>query len=189
LPEQLVQEARHIRDESARIEKIVQQFLEFAKPREPVMEPLDLEALVCEVMSVQSSAHENDGIEIRVRTEPVNMALDRSFMIEVLENLVRNAAQALKDEGTIEVTLQTLAQEVQIVVEDNGPGIDAANRERIFDLYFTTHEQGSGLGLSLTTQMVSAMGGHLELDDNPGLDGQGARFVIHFPKSIRKQGA
>ena len=180
LPEQLVQEARHIRDESARIEKIVQQFLEFAKPRQPVMEMLDLQALVTEITSVQSSVHENDGIDINVSTEPVSMSLDRNFMIETLENLMRNAAQAMDEKGKIEVTLRSFSRQVQIVVADNGPGIDPSLRERIFDLYFTSHEQGSGLGLSLTTQMVSSMGGHLELDDEPGLEGRGARFVIHF---------
>ncbi len=103
-------------------------------------------------------------------------------MIEVLENLMRNAADALEGQGIIEITLQNSTDGVEIIVADNGPGIDPANRERIFDLYFTTRRQGTGLGLSLTAQMVSSMGGHLVLDHEPGVDGRGARFVIQLPK-------
>ena len=106
-------------------------------------------------------------------------------MIEILENLIRNAAQAIGTDGNIEVTLRSLPLEIQIMVADNGPGISPAIRERIFDLYFTSHEQGSGLGLSLTSQMVTAMGGHLELQDQAGPEDQGACFMIHFPHSSR----
>jgi signal transduction histidine kinase len=182
LPEKMEDQVGHIRDESSRIENIVQQFLEFAKPREPLMETVDLAELVSGAVSVQSSVHENDGIEVRISTEPVTAVLDRSFMIEVLENLMRNAAEALEGQGIIEITLRNSSDGAEIVVADNGPGIDAANRERIFDLYFTTRRQGTGLGLSLTAQMVSAMGGHLVLDHEPGVDGRGARFVIQLPK-------
>ncbi len=181
LPDSLEEQACHIRDESGRIEKIVQQFLDFAKPREPVLEVVDLAALVSGAVSVQSSVHEEDNIEIRVSTEPVTLPLDRSFMIEVLENLLRNAAEALEGKGLIEVSVRSQGGMVEVGVADNGPGIDPDHRERIFDLYFTTRRQGSGLGLSLTAQMVSAMGGLLILDDGPGLEGRGCRFVIRFP--------
>jgi len=82
----------------------------------------------------------------------------------------------------IEISAETVQDEVVVVVADNGPGIPPENREKVFDLYFTTRASGSGLGLSLTAQMVSALGGHLDLDDQPGIDGRGARFVIRLPK-------
>ncbi len=182
LPEGLAGQMGHIRDESSRIEKIVQQFLDFAKPRQPQLESVDLAALVSGAISVQSSVHEDGDIEIRVRTEPTVATLDRSFMIEVLENLIRNAAEALDGRGIIEITLRNSADGAEISVADNGPGIDPANRERIFDLYFTTRRQGTGLGLSLTAQMVMSMGGSLVLDEGPGVDGRGARFVIQLPQ-------
>lgn len=178
LPDGLENQLGHIQAESSRIEKIVQQFLNFAKPRQPQIEQVDLAALVSGVAGVQSSVHENDGIEIRVKTESVIVDLDRSFMIEVLENLMRNAAEALGDEGIIELSLVATPDGAEVIVADNGPGIDQANRERIFDLYFTTRREGTGLGLSLTNQMVGSMGGHLRLDDAPGVDGRGTRFVI-----------
>ncbi len=182
LPGNLGDQLGHIRDESSRIESIVQQFLDFAKPREPHMETVDLAALVSGAAGVQSTAHGSDGVEIKVSTEPVTAVLDRSFIIEVLENLIRNAADALEGQGIIEVTLTNSSRGPEISVADNGPGIDPENRERIFDLYFTTRREGTGLGLSLTNQMVSALGGNLVLDDSPGIDGRGARFIIQLPK-------
>ncbi len=182
LPETMGDQVGHIRDESRRIENIVQQFLDFAKPRQPNLESVDLAELVSGAVSVQSSVHESDGIEMRVRTEPTVAEVDRSFMIEVLENLMRNAADALDGQGIIEVTLQSTNKGIEIVVADSGPGIDPANRERIFDLYFTTRREGTGLGLSITAQMVSSMGGLLVLDDAPGIGTDGARFVIHLSK-------
>ena len=95
LPESLGDQLGHVRDESRRIENIVRQFLEFAKPRQPHLESVELSELVQSVVNVQSSVHENDGIEIRVQVVPVHAVLDRSFMVEVLENLMRNAAEAL----------------------------------------------------------------------------------------------
>ena len=69
----------------------------------------------------------------------------------------------------------------EIVVADDGPGVPAEDRDRIFDLYYTTRPEGTGVGLSLTAQMASAMGGMLVLDDQPGLDKRGARFVVRLP--------
>jgi len=175
-------QARHIRNESARIEKIVQQFLEFSTPRKPMPQRLDLGHLIRETVAVQASAHGMNNVEFKVDVADHEVLLDRSFLIEVLENLLRNAVEAMDGSGVIQVSSETMGGEVVVVVADNGPGIPAENREKVFDLYFTTRAAGSGLGLSLTAQMVSALGGHLDLDDKPGLDGRGARFVIRLPK-------
>ncbi len=175
-------QALHIRNESARIEKIVQQFLEFSTPRQPMPQRLNLGELIRETVAVHASAHGMSDMEFRVNVADHDVLLDRSFLIEVLENLLRNAVEAMEASGVIEVSTETKGDEVVVVVADNGPGIPPENREKVFDLYFTTHAAGSGLGLSLTAQMVSALGGHLDLDDHPGVDGRGARFVIRLPR-------
>ncbi len=183
LQETVKVQARHIRDESARIEKIIQQFLDFSTPRQPIPQRLNLGELIRETVAVQASAHGMNNVEFRVEAADHEVLLDRSFLIEVLENLLRNAVEAMDGSGVIQVSAEAVKDEVVVVVADNGPGIPLENREKVFDLYFTTHAAGSGLGLSLTAQMVSALGGHLDLDDQPGLDGRGARFVIRLPKS------
>ena len=182
LEEKVKVQALHIRNESARIEKIIQQFLEFSTPRQPMPQRLDLGELITETVAVQASAHGMRDVEFRVEVTDHEVLLDRSFLIEVLENLLRNAVEAMAGSGVIEISAETVGDEVVVVVADNGPGIPPENREKVFDLYFTTRASGSGLGLSLTAQMVSALGGHLDLDDHPGVDGRGARFVIRLPK-------
>jgi signal transduction histidine kinase len=180
--EKVRDELRHITDESGRIESIVQQFLLFTKPREPVFESFDLGIVVRESVAVQSAAGRAQSIEFITDPPRVDVELDRQFVIEILENLLRNSVDALDGEGRVEVTVQSKESDVVIHVADNGPGISAADRERIFDLYYTSRPEGHGLGLSLATQMVSSMDGSLHVADGPGLDGKGVRFAARFPR-------
>ena len=181
LPEAVRDQAGHIRDESARIEHIVQQFLTFARPREPICEMVDLAALVREVVAVQADALATDDLTFSAYAPGLTAEVDRQFVIECLENLLRNAAAALDGRGKVLVSLIAAGDWAEIVVADDGPGVPAADHDRIFDLYYTTRPEGTGLGLSLAAQMVSAMGGQLLLDAEPGLDGRGARFVVRLP--------
>jgi signal transduction histidine kinase len=181
LPAGVRDQVRHIRDESARIEDIVQRFLIFTKPRKPVFEILDLAALVRDVVDLQAAALTAADLTFSTYAPGLQAEVDRRFMIEILENLLRNAAQAMQGPGKVLVSLIARGEWAEIVVADNGPGVPAADRERIFDLYFTTRPEGTGLGLSLTAQMVAAMAGQLSLDTEPGLDNRGARFVVRLP--------
>ena len=181
LPEAVGEQARHIRDESARIEEIVQQFLTFAKPREPVFERVDLATIVREVVDLQAAALASDDLTFSAYAPGLEAEVDRQFVIEILENLLRNAAEALGGRGKVMVSLIASGDWAEIVVADNGPGVAEVDGDRIFDLYYTTRPEGTGLGLSLTAQMVSAMGGLLVLDTEPGLDNRGARFVARLP--------
>lgn len=182
LPEEVRRELGHITDESGRIESIVQQFLQFTKPRQPVFEKFDLGAVIRESVAVQAAAGRAQRIEFVTDPPEVEVTLDRQFVIEVLENLLRNAVDALAGNGRVEVDLKAGDSEVTIRVADNGPGISDSDRKRIFDLYYTSRPEGTGLGLSLATQMVSAMDGSLRVAEGPGLDGKGACFVVRFPR-------
>lgn len=189
LDPQLRQQAGLIRKESSRIESIVQQFLQFARPRAPMFEDLDLAELVREVVDVQEAANHDNGLIYSTYAPGLWAEVDRQFVIEVLENLLRNAAQALGGSGKILVSLIGSGDYAEIVVEDNGPGVPLEIRDRIFDLYFTTRPEGSGLGLSLAAQMVGAMGGTLRLAQEHGLEGCGARFVMRLPLRRKERAA
>ncbi len=182
LPKNLADQAQHIHQESGRIENIIKQFLDFAKPRRPVYLPFDLGVLIEETIGIQSSALGEKNIKFQVHTNSLPVELDRDFLIEVLENLLRNSIEAMSGQGIIEVKTSVEAEEILISISDNGPGIAESDRNNIFDLYFTTRPSGTGLGLSLSAQMIAAMGGRLTLEDQPGLDGQGARFHIRLPR-------
>ena len=181
LPDGVHDQARHVLIESGRIEEIVQQFLKFAKPREPVFEMVDLAGLVRDVVGVQIAAHEGTGIKFSAYAPGLDAEVDRKFVVEILENLMKNAAQVINGKGKVLVSLIARGGMAEIVVADDGPGVAPGDRDRIFDLYYTTRPEGNGLGLSLVAQMASALGGSLSLDPEPGLDHKGARFVVTFP--------
>lgn len=181
LPGGVLDQVRHVLTESGRIEDIVQQFLQFAKPRQPNFELVDLAGLVREVVGVQSAAHEGTGINFSAYAPGLMVEADPTFVVEILENLMKNAAQAVGRSGNVLVSLVASGDVAEIVVADDGPGVPADERDRIFDLYYTTRPEGSGLGLSLVAQMAAAMGGTLSLDMEPGLDSKGARFVVSLP--------
>jgi len=187
LPEGVHDQARHVLVESGRIEEIVKQFLHFAKPREPDFEMVDLAGLVRDVVDIQAAAHETTGINFSAYAPGLKAEVDRLFVVEILENLMNNAAQAIDGKGKVLVSLIARKDVAEIVVADDGPGVAPEDRDRIFDLYFTTRPEGNGLGLSLVAQMVSAMGGALSLETDSGLDHKGARFVVTLP--IRRSNA
>jgi two-component system, NtrC family, sensor kinase len=99
--------------------------------------------------------------------------------VQVLVNLLLNAADAMGGEGRITVEAREAAGAVEVAVADSGPGVPAADREHVFDPFFTTKEPGAGtgLGLAISRSIVEAYGGRLALDG----DGGGARFVIRLP--------
>lgn len=181
LPEVVHDQAHLVLAESGRIEEIVRQFLEFAKPREPDFERIDLAELVREVVDVQAAAHEGTDIRFFAYAPGLDAEVDRRFVVEILENLMRNAAHAVAGSGKIMVSLIARGDFAELVVADDGPGVAPADRDRIFDLYYTSRPEGTGLGLSLVAQMAASMGGTLSLDTEHGLDNKGARFVVALP--------
>ena len=118
------------------------------------------------------------GVSLRVTQVPAEASLDRSFVTEILENLLRNAREATLSGGEVTVALEREGDDHVLSVTDEGPGVPAELRDRIFDLYFTTKSSGTGLGLPLVAQMVASMGGRVRLDESYG---PGARFVVRFP--------
>jgi two-component system, NtrC family, nitrogen regulation sensor histidine kinase NtrY len=147
-------------------------------------------------------------VEIRwvVPKEAIKIAIDRQMLRRVIVNLVRNAVQAIRDHhgrgrsssghgnvearptsglpsgdviGRIVVSAKREGDGARIEVEDDGPGIAASMRGRIFDPYFTTKADGTGLGLAIVKKVVVEHGGEIEAERSVGLGG--ARFVVHLP--------
>ncbi len=105
---------------------------------------------------------------------------DREHMLRVLNNLLKNAVQAIPEgrEGRIEVSARKVDDRAVLEVRDNGAGIPAEVRERIFTPSFTTKSSGMGLGLALVKRMVEQAGGRVWFES---AEGEGARFVVELP--------
>jgi two-component system sensor histidine kinase HydH len=139
---------------------------------EPLPRPLDMNRLVEDVLSLQAFAgYANVRLERSLAGDLPRCAGDYDLLANALENLVRNAYEAMPQGGTLTVRTQredTDGAGVVLSVEDTGEGMDARARERAFDEFFTTKATGSGLGLAFVRRVVEAHGGEVSLTSREG---------------------
>jgi signal transduction histidine kinase len=170
-------------EEIGAIRRLVDDFSAFAKlPKvEPV--PVDLGQVVDDF--VRAHAEWQAYVRFERPAEPVGALCDRMLLRRVLANLVENAVHAAEGEHRGPEIVLSIAGgarggSAQIVVDDNGPGVAAADRERIFDPYVTTKEHGTGLGLAIVRKIVLDHGGDVSVAAAPP-DLGGARFTVTIP--------
>ena len=169
--------------EGGRLSQLVADFLAFARPGAPRREPVDLAELAGQTLE----AFALDPVAAAARLEralvPVEVLGDPDQLRQVLWNLLINAAQAIAaagpGPGCIRVRCGPSGDGgAELAVEDDGPGIDPADRDRLFTPFFTTKAAGTGLGLATIHRVVDGHGGAVSVDSAPG---RGARFTIHLP--------
>jgi two-component system NtrC family sensor kinase len=173
--------------EAERCRKIVQNLLSFARRHEPERKLLSLNQVVEDVVALLSYQLRVDGIRIERELSPDLPAIegDAHQLEQVLVNLLTNAAHAIRHTGEAgTVTLETRAPHgdaIVLEIRDTGPGIPAEMRSKIFDPFFTTKApgEGTGLGLSLVSGIVTDHGGTVEALAH---DGPGTTFRITIPR-------
>lgn len=171
--------ARTVRSEVERVNRIVQQFLRFARPPALVLQEHDLESVVGDAVRVVEPRARQKGLTVTQALGGVGaVALDREQTEQALLNLLNNAVEAT-DQGGIRVSTRAGVDWVEVEVADTGAGIAADDLERIFDLYYTTKPEGTGLGLSLVQRIAAEHGGRVEVHSAPG---RGAAFRLHLPR-------
>lgn len=170
--------------ETHRLEEIIQEVQDYARPRPYHLEPVPLAEFLDEVIAF--SRFDTDlqriGIEKDYTAQPVAI-LSRDKMKQVLLNLFQNAAQAIENpsQGRIVASLGEEGKWAVIKVSDNGPGIPPEAREAIWDPFYTTKEEGTGLGLPICRQIVvEGHNGYLEMSSEVG---KGTTFTIYLPKA------
>jgi nitrogen fixation/metabolism regulation signal transduction histidine kinase len=172
-----------IGDEIKRLDQVVVGFLKFARPDELKLQPVHLASLVSEVMSMTAPEAERRGIMIKTECPPSvpEINADPGMLQQALLNLTINACHAMPDGGTLKLVCKAAPRRrVEISIEDTGVGIPPENLGRIFDLYFTTKEKGSGIGLSMVFRIVQLHDGEVEVQSTPG---RGTRFRLLFPQA------
>jgi two-component system sensor histidine kinase HydH len=171
-----------IRGELTRLENIVKRFLRLASPSALELESVNLAQVVnhvCKLLGPEAAARDVELVTSIDTSLPILRA-DGVQLTQALLNLVINALQAVDRRGRIEVFATRVAAEGAIVLEvhDSGPGVPPEKLASVFEPYFTTKEEGSGLGLWIAQQIAVAHGGGLELDNAP--EG-GAVFRLRLP--------
>lgn len=171
-----------VRDEIRRLDHILEDFLQFARPREFRPESVDVGPLLRRVVDLLSGQAETRKVKLElVGAEAVPpVAGEEERLRQVLINLALNALDATPAGGVVQVSAGEEPGRVWITVDDTGPGIPQEVRDRIFEPFFTTKAEGSGLGLSIVHAIVTQHGGTLEVGTSPR---GGARFILRLPKT------
>jgi two-component system, NtrC family, nitrogen regulation sensor histidine kinase NtrY len=158
---------------------LVDEFSQFARMPAPRAVPTDVHALLNDVLALYRGITE---VELRPRFAPSlpSVSVDPEQIRRVIHNLIDNAVEAMGQRGTIDVETQYEPANnlVRIVIADNGPGIPAAERDKLFLPYYSTKQRGSGLGLAIVRRIVAEHGGSIDVTDNVP---HGTRFAVELP--------
>jgi signal transduction histidine kinase len=173
-----------IENEIERINQIIKQFLDFARPSKPKMERVNInEVLENTLMLVGYDLSENNiVVEKRLSSVPCILA-DKDQMKQSFLNIILNALQAMPGGGRLAIRTEQRNTHVAISFQDEGVGIPDAVRKKLFEPFFTTKEEGIGLGLSITRRVVEDHNGIIDMQS---AEGKGATFTILLPMSVNE---
>jgi two-component system, NtrC family, sensor histidine kinase HydH len=169
-----------VREEIRRLDHLLEDFLQFARPRAMGQEPVPMEPLVAQVADLLATDAERRGVRLRLELERgLEARGEESRLREVVMNLVLNALDASPRGAEVRVAIfKVSADLLELRVDDQGPGVSQELRERIFQPFFTTKAGGSGLGLAIVQSIVGQHGGSVRLETS---DQGGASFRIRLP--------
>ena len=179
----LAQHADVIEREIRRLDEVVQGFIKFSRPEDLTLARVSLCELVEDVRGVIGPEAAARGVAVRneCASDVPPVRGDRAMLHQALLNLGLNACQAMPEGGTLRFSARTLGrQSVELSVADTGGGIEPEHMGRIFNLYFTTREGGSGIGLSLVYRTVQLHDGSIEVESTPG---RGTTFRLVLPRA------
>lgn len=167
-------------EESDRLNHIITDFLNFAKPKAPNLFACRVEDVIAKNIRLLYSQVKDENYAIRTHSNgqtPVIRA-DADMLYQAFLNILINAMQAMPDGGGIDITIKPGDKSVWIAFEDEGCGISEKAMEKIWDPFFTTKEKGTGLGLGIVKNIIEAHDGHIRIDNRP--EG-GTRVTIRLP--------
>jgi len=171
-----------IGNEIHRLDQVVQGFLKFNRPEDLTLQPVVLKALLDEVVPIVRPEAERLGVDLSVDVgNAPDVNGDPTMLRQAFLNLALNACQAMPDGGTLRIRCDAVrGRMVAISFADTGTGIKPEHLQRIFDLYFTTKEKGSGIGLSMVYRTVQMHDGEIEVQSTPG---GGTTFRVLLPQA------
>jgi signal transduction histidine kinase len=167
-------------EEVTRLDRVVRTFLDFNRPVELDLEDVDVAQSAAEILNLLEPEATRKGIELSLDRPPEGAVVkaDRDLLRQALLNIAVNAIEAMANGGKLRVEVEKDRETCAIRIRDTGPGIPPEQRDKIFQLYFTTKTRGSGIGLAMTFRAVQLHGGTIEVD---GESGKGTTFRVTLP--------
>jgi len=158
---------RNLQEKMQRLERAVTGFLKVARVRPSKMESLSVAALLESAKDAMQADALLHGLEIRIdeASEELNVWGDRDALFRALENVLSNAVEALpSSSGMVQLSARSHGGKAELIVRDGGPGIPVDRRDKVFDLYFTTKTNGTGVGLAVVRQTIELHDGEIRLE-------------------------
>jgi len=169
-----------VKQECGRLEELLHEFLDFAGADRLTLEPRDVNRQIRDLMDFYRPQAKASSVEILeyYASDLPTVNLDAKSFRRAILNLVINAQQAMPDGGKLVIRTRKSGNDVVIDLIDTGDGMDDRTASRVFDTFFSTKAQGSGLGLPTVRKIVETHGGHILLQSEPG---RGTQFTLLFP--------
>ena len=175
-----------IKNETERLQDITTDFLKFARPYTPKLSLENINLVLEETISLLENDPNSHGVDFEKgldKTIP-NFLFDRDQIRQVVWNLALNGLQTMTDGGRLRIRLANIGDHLEIEVMDSGKGITDADLENIFEPFYTTKNEGTGLGLPIAAKIVAAHGGSIDVDSEVG---QGTKFTLSLPIKDRTE--
>jgi len=175
-----------IESEIQRLDRVVQTLVDFSRPVELQLKEQDLRRVVSAVLMLASAELETRDVHVEsdLPDRPVMARVDSDLLKQALLNVVLNGAQAMAEGGNLKVRLAEDGRMALLSVHDQGGGIPDDVRDKIFDLYFTTKKDGSGIGLAMTYRIVELHNGSIEVESDTT---HGTTFILRFPLNTQQE--
>jgi two-component system, NtrC family, sensor histidine kinase HydH len=167
-----------MKSEVERVSSIINQFLTYSRPRKVKLLSVQSDELLKDVYNTFYSRSVKDNVNLDLNTVDAGINADYSLLKQALINIVQNAFEAVSAGGTIKIESVKEDSKLAVIITDNGAGIPAENLGKIFNLYFTTKQAGSGLGLSIVNQIITDHNGSIKIESLPG---EGTKFIVSIP--------
>ncbi len=170
--------------EVERLDRIISEFLQAVRPVKPSLESAELGPLVSETLEFlrPELADRRVLVELEIPADLPTVRLDRGQIRQMLFNLIKNAMEAMTSGGVLRITAGATDRLVRLAIRDTGVGMTAEQLGRVFEPYYTTKREGSGLGMMIVQRIVRDHGGEIEIHSEPG---GGTCVTIYLPREDR----
>jgi signal transduction histidine kinase len=169
-----------------RCSMVTHRFLGFAKRMDVQVTPINIEALLKEVLEFlgKEAVHRNIQVEFDVGDDVPEIESDKGQLQQVFLNIINNSFQAMNDGGRMQIEIKNKSTEkIEVEISDDGTGISEENLNHIFEPFFTSKKEGTGLGLSITYGIVKKLGGDIKVKSKVG---KGTSFKVILPLKVIK---
>ncbi|HUS07699.1 MAG TPA: ATP-binding protein [Bryobacteraceae bacterium] len=178
------EEINIITQEIRRLDRVVKTFLDFTRPLDLAVEEVDVAALAREVTALVRPQATMQKVNLQFSADPEKIPIrgDHDLLKQAILNVVMNGIEAMRGGGNLIVKTQLQGDYCLLTIQDDGPGIPEANKSKVFQLYFTTKDKGSGIGLAMTFRAVQLHNGTIDFTSEAG---KGTVFRLRFPVSAQ----